>query len=267
MNSKAKLFCNLSLVLLISSQAMTAQACWRSRVSGVKNFFVDKVELLQEKVEAGRDPVVYTPRELSPSYQTASRAQIPAPRTNANIVVSDNNRSTLNLANSTNSNSNNKKVIGQWAKPNSTSNEDWNEILASVKRTSRETGIPEQLIMSLIQTESAFNPRAISRSGAIGLTQLMPETAAHECGLQASELFEIDKNISCGIGYLDKQFRYFKKIDLAVAAYHAGPGTVRRAISSNGSDDINVIASSLKPETEGYVRSILGRINYGRDFI
>lgn len=158
-------------------------------------------------------------------------------------------------------------VLANWKRPPSVSVSDWNQILVSTKSISKRTGIPQQLIMSLINKESGFNHEAVSRSGARGLTQLMPTTAKYECGLSKYELFDIDKNIKCGIGYLNKQMDYFQQLDLAVAAYNAGPGAVRRAVQKSGSKDINRVTALLKPETAPYVRKILASINYQSDFI
>ncbi|MDJ0626163.1 MAG: lytic transglycosylase domain-containing protein [Candidatus Caenarcaniphilales bacterium] len=158
-------------------------------------------------------------------------------------------------------------VLATWRRPDYIHLQDWKEIVISTKKVSRETGIPQQLIMSLINKESGFRKDAVSRSGARGLTQLMPKTAHYECGLSKYELFDVDKNIRCGIGYLEKQMKYFQKLDLAIAAYNAGPGAVRRAVEKAGTTDINRVTSLLKPETAPYVRKILVSINYGSDFM
>lgn len=158
-------------------------------------------------------------------------------------------------------------AIALWKRPNYISQEDWLQVIQSVKAASQKTGIPEQLILSLINKESGFNPKAVSRSGAIGLTQLMPNTAKFECGLDKNDLYNIAANVDCGISYLDKQIKYFRKLDLAIAAYNAGPGAVRRAVEKAGTEDINAVTALLKPETKPYVSKILTRINYGNDFI
>jgi hypothetical protein len=158
-------------------------------------------------------------------------------------------------------------ILAQWSKPEVIDQAEWKKILSAVKTASRETGIPQQLLMSLIKKESGFNPYNVSRSGAIGLTQLMPSTALTECNITRSELFEIDSNVMCGAKYLEQQITRFKKLDLALAAYNAGPGAVRRAIEETGSENIHVVTAKLKPETAPYVRKILATINYGSDFI
>ena len=127
----------------------------------------------------------------------------------------------------------------------------------SVATASRRYGVSSSLIRALIRQESNFNPRAVSRTGARGLTQLMPSTAWGECQLAEHELFEIDKNINCGVSYLSKQLKTFGRVDLALAAYNAGPGAVSRAIAAAGSREINQVTPHLKAETAPYVRKIV----------
>lgn len=159
-------------------------------------------------------------------------------------------------------------ILAKWRKPDSVDQYSWERILIGVKKASKTTGIPQQLIMALINKESAFNSVAISKTGAIGLMQLMPSTAASECHLSnVNDLYDIELNIKCGTSYLDKQIKYFKRVDLALAAYNAGPGAVRRAVDKAKTDNIEIVTSLLKPETAPYVRKILANINYGDDFL
>lgn len=133
----------------------------------------------------------------------------------------------------------------------------------AIQKASLETGLPVSLISAMIRQESNFNPNAISRTGAIGLTQLMPSTAKYICKLEKEELFNIEKNISCGAGYLKQQVNKFGRVDLALAAYNAGPGAVTRAIESTQSQDINTVTGVLKDETAPYVQKIL---SYYQDY-
>lgn len=87
-------------------------------------------------------------------------------------------------------------------------------------------GIDPNLFRALISQESAWNPNALSHRGAGGLTQLMPLTAKHECGLSFAERFEPAKNLDCGAYYLAKQLQRFGNVQLALCAYNAGPGKV-----------------------------------------
>jgi soluble lytic murein transglycosylase-like protein len=84
------------------------------------------------------------------------------------------------------------------------------------------------LFRALIKQESNWNPKAVSPVGAAGLTQLMPATAASECGLSAKERFDPDKNLNCGAYYFSKQLQRFGAVDLALAAYNSGPDRVAK---------------------------------------
>jgi soluble lytic murein transglycosylase-like protein len=82
------------------------------------------------------------------------------------------------------------------------------------------------LLAAVVQAESAGNPRAISRTGAQGLMQLMPGTAA---GLGVGDRFDPASNVNGGSAYLDALLtRYHNNLPLALAAYNAGPGMVDR---------------------------------------
>ena len=82
------------------------------------------------------------------------------------------------------------------------------------------------LIKSVIWVESCFDQHAISRVGAHGLMQLMPATAAE---LGVTDRFDPAQNIRGGVTYLAQMLdRFDRDLDLALAAYNAGPGAVER---------------------------------------
>jgi len=86
--------------------------------------------------------------------------------------------------------------------------------------------LDEDLLASVVKAESGGNTRAVSRTGARGLMQLMPGTAA---GLGVKDSFQPDENLRGGSQYLDKLLRrYHDNIALALAAYNAGPEAVDR---------------------------------------
>jgi len=116
--------------------------------------------------------------------------------------------------------------------------------LAVARAAARRHSIPEDLFLRLVQRESAWNPGAISPVGAIGLAQLMPGTAR----LLGVDPHDPVANLEGGARYLAMQFRDFRRWDLALAAYNAGPEAVRRH-------------GGIPPfaETQDYVRIILGR--------
>jgi soluble lytic murein transglycosylase-like protein len=108
----------------------------------------------------------------------------------------------------------------------------------------RLNNVRSELVRAVVQVESAFNPRAISRVGAMGLMQLMPATAREFGVLNA---FDPVENIRAGVAYLRRLLdRYSDNEELALAAYNAGPGAV---------DKHN---QSVPPyrETKNYVKQI-----------
>ena len=90
------------------------------------------------------------------------------------------------------------------------------------RAAARRHGVPEELFLRLVQQESGWQPDAVSHKGAIGLAQLMPETA-RRLGVDPRNP---EQNLEGGARYLAQQFRKFKSWRLALAAYNAGPGAV-----------------------------------------
>jgi soluble lytic murein transglycosylase-like protein len=84
--------------------------------------------------------------------------------------------------------------------------------------------IDEDLLASVVRAESGGQVRAVSRTGARGLMQLMPATAS---AMGVDDAFKPDQNIAGGAAYLDEMLtRYHDNVALALAAYNAGPGAV-----------------------------------------
>ncbi|MEB3245127.1 MAG: lytic transglycosylase domain-containing protein [Vampirovibrionales bacterium] len=100
------------------------------------------------------------------------------------------------------------------------------EIKKMVIGSAQKNGVDPALALALVQMESGFNPNAVSKVGAMGLTQLMPGTAA---GLGVDEPFNAEKNLDGGMRYLKSMIgRFGGKTELALAAYNAGPGAVNK---------------------------------------
>jgi soluble lytic murein transglycosylase-like protein len=109
----------------------------------------------------------------------------------------------------------------------------------------REQGLPAKLVHSIIQAESNGDARAVSRKGAMGLMQLMPGTAKD---YQVLDPFDPVANIRGGARYLRDLLEEFAgNLSLALAAYNAGPGAVRKY---QGIPPF--------PETQEFVRKVQG---------
>lgn len=118
-----------------------------------------------------------------------------------------------------------------------------------VSGTACEFSLPTKLLDAVITQESGYNTWAISRAGAMGLAQIMPGTA-RTLGLR--DPFDPIANLRAGARYLRQQLDRFGRVDLALAAYNAGPE--RRSLKYGRIPAI--------PETQHYVRTIL--TNWGR---
>jgi len=86
-------------------------------------------------------------------------------------------------------------------------------------------GVSASLVKAVITKESCFDTQAVSKVGAEGLMQLMPETARW---LNVTDSHDVDQNLTAGIRYLADLRKRFGSEELALAAYNAGPGNVER---------------------------------------
>ena len=113
-----------------------------------------------------------------------------------------------------------------------------------IDKMSAAQGVDAKLVRAVIQVESAYQERAKSRKGAMGLMQLMPETARQYA---VADPYEPESNIEAGIKHLKSLLqRFAQNVPLALAAYNAGEATVRR-----------FGGIPPYPETRAYVTSIL----------
>ena len=130
-----------------------------------------------------------------------------------------------------------------------------------------EYDVEENLIYAVIKAESNFESQAVSNRDAIGLMQIVEETAidvAKKNNIDIDtenieeEILDIDNNINIGTKYLSTLLTQYGNIEVALAAYNAGIGTVnnwieKQVIQADGSDIENVPYK----ETNNYVRKIL----------
>lgn len=131
----------------------------------------------------------------------------------------------------------------QW----SNMNVDLQSLKQIAQSAAQEFNLDEDIFIALISAESAWNPNAVSPKGAKGLAQLMPDTAR---SLGVADPFDPAQNLRGGARFLRQMLDQFGSYDLALAAYNAGPGAVRRY---NGIPPYS--------ETQNYVRKILGEVN------
>lgn len=98
------------------------------------------------------------------------------------------------------------------------------EIIKLIDLISLSEGVDPMLVRAVARAESGFNPKAVSPKGAIGVMQLMPDTAAR---FEVNDIFHPEQNIRGGIRYLKYLTGLFPDdVRLAVAAYNAGEGRV-----------------------------------------
>ncbi len=115
----------------------------------------------------------------------------------------------------------------------------------NIAAVARNHGLPEGLIHAVIATESAYDPNAVSRAGAVGLMQLMPDTARR---YGVTNRRDPAANLSAGTQYLkDLLERFGNDLELALAGYNAGENAVEK------------YGNQIPPydETQSYVRKVI----------
>jgi soluble lytic murein transglycosylase-like protein len=115
-----------------------------------------------------------------------------------------------------------------------------------VQSLSRKYGLDWRLVAAVVATESDFNPCAVSDKGAVGLMQLMPETA-EMYSIELKDLSDPEKNIRAGVQHLKMLYEVYNgNLELTIAAYNAGQGAVQKY-------------GGVPPfvETQAYVKKVL----------
>jgi soluble lytic murein transglycosylase-like protein len=116
------------------------------------------------------------------------------------------------------------------------------DLLPLITATATAQQLQPELLLAVIRQESGFRSCAVSAKGAMGLMQLMPETAGR---FQVADPYDPVENVKAGARYLKQLLDRFTDVKLALAAYNAGPGSI------TGDSVPNI------PETQTYVQNIL----------
>ena len=120
------------------------------------------------------------------------------------------------------------------------------EMADAIERAARAERVDPELAFRLVRVESAFDPRATSPVGAIGLTQLMLPTAEElQPGITRDRLFDRDTNLRLGFRYFRRLLRFYGgDVETALHAYNRGIGTVAK-IRAAGGDPANGYADKV----------------------
>ena len=122
---------------------------------------------------------------------------------------------------------------------------DQNKVIPFIRYYCRRHRVDPNLVRAMVEVESGFAVRAVSPKGAAGLMQIMPKTGK---GLGLADAFDGADNLEAGIRYIRSLLDYYGDTRLALAAYNAGPGRVRKG---------GVVPDI--PETRDYVDKVMAR--------
>lgn len=134
-----------------------------------------------------------------------------------------------------------------------------------IQQNAKQYNIPEPFIFAIIRQESTFRENVVSTAGALGLMQVMPNTAkmvAKKAGItykNKKQLFIVPKNIRMGTAYLQQLSEQFKNHPvLMAAAYNAGPRQVKRWHKAHTSEPVDIWIETLPwHETRNYLKNVI----------
>ncbi|MBQ3642818.1 lytic transglycosylase domain-containing protein [bacterium] len=138
-----------------------------------------------------------------------------------------------------------------------------------IVKHSMEMGIDPAIALSIAKAESGYCHEKRSRYGAVGVFQLMPSTAKR----MGYNPYHINENIKGGIAYYKQMYKMFGKMELALAAYNAGPGNVKKyngvppfaetkKFVASIMNNYNVLKSNPDPSIARYKAGVPININY-----
>ncbi len=124
------------------------------------------------------------------------------------------------------------------------------QLQAMAAQAAQQYGVPVNVFQALVQQESGYQTQAVSSAGAVGLTQLMPATAA---SMGVTDPTDPAQSLAGGAKYLSQLLGEFHSVPLALAAYNAGPGAVN-------------FYQGIPPyaQTQSYVASIMKSAGLGQ---
>lgn len=134
-------------------------------------------------------------------------------------------------------------ILGQVSGEKANQKEVTGQLAEQIQEKANQYNLDPNLVKAVVQAESGFNPKAVSKTGAMGLMQLMPGTAQE---LGVTNAFDPEQNLDGGVRYLKGLMGKYNSLPKAVAAYNAGPGAV---------DKYNGVPPYA--ETQAYTRRVL----------
>lgn len=134
-------------------------------------------------------------------------------------------------------------------------------LIPVLKKAFAAEGLPQELVW-VAEVESTLKTNALSATGALGLFQFKPLTARHFGLMPAPDDFrtEPEKSAKAAAQYLSRLYAQFGDWRLAVAAYNAGEGCVRRQLARNKAVLYEQIAADLPPQTQVYVIKVMATL-------